>query len=300
MTYFPMFGLESSVYTKYAHLRPHLQGNMRLSPRDFPPEKPQLVQNLPVLVADCNLLQQIRPVLAASSSEPSAAATAGSPHGYRPAAPPESPPPETPPAACSADNPATHPPHTSTAEAHPPPPTSSADILRPKALKPRRVRIPQRPRQQPHHSIHDHRRRQLAAREHIVPNRNLAVAKQLIHPLIHALIPPAEDDHPLHRRQLLRHRLRKRPPLRRQQNHRLLLRIALSLRRNLQRSTASKIGSAFSTMPSPPPNGRSSTVRWRSCVKLRRSCAATSTSPAYERASECRSRADYRRSPERS
>src|ERR1700761_797328 len=32
-------------------------------------------------------------------------------------------------------------------------------------------------------------------------------------------------------------------------------------------------------MPSPPPNGRSSTVRWRSCVKLRRSCVAICTRP---------------------
>ena len=31
-------------------------------------------------------------------------------------------------------------------------------------------------------------------------------------------------------------------------------------------STASNSGSGLSTMPSPPPNGRSSTVRWRSCV----------------------------------
>ncbi len=35
------------------------------------------------------------------------------------------------------------------------------------------------------------------------------------------------------------------------------------------------MGSGLSTMPSPPPKGRSSTVRWRSCVKLRRSCVAT-------------------------
>src|SRR5580658_8665473 len=32
-------------------------------------------------------------------------------------------------------------------------------------------------------------------------------------------------------------------------------------------------------MPSPPPNGRSSTVRCRSCVKSRRSCILISTNP---------------------
>ena len=44
-------------------------------------------------------------------------------------------------------------------------------------------------------------------------------------------------------------------------------------------ATASKIGCALSTIPSPPPKGLSSTVRCRSCVKLRRSCVAISTRP---------------------
>ena len=50
------------------------------------------------------------------------------------------------------------------------------------------------------------------------------------------------------------------PALRRKQNH-LLCR---ALRSGQIDSTASKIGSGFSSMPSPPPNGRSSTVRCRS------------------------------------
>src|SRR6266850_1737361 len=45
-------------------------------------------------------------------------------------------------------------------------------------------------------------------------------------------------------------------------------------------STASKIGSGFSTMPSPPPKGRSSTVRCLSRVNPRRSCTPISMSPA--------------------
>src|SRR3954470_17203060 len=44
-------------------------------------------------------------------------------------------------------------------------------------------------------------------------------------------------------------------------------------------SKQSKIGSGFRTMPSPPPNGRSSTVRCRSCVNSRRSCTSIFTKP---------------------
>src|SRR5882757_7157866 len=108
-------------------------------------------------------------------------------------------------------------------------------IVRAEALKARRVRVPQRARQQPHHCIDDHRRRKLAARKNIIPNRNLAVAQQLIHSLIHSFIPPADDDYSLYRRQLLGHGLSKRLPLRRQKNHGLLLPLPLGLRRNLQR-----------------------------------------------------------------
>src|SRR5438034_1470098 len=44
-------------------------------------------------------------------------------------------------------------------------------------------------------------------------------------------------------------------------------------------STASITGSGFMTIPGPPPNGISSTCRWRSCVCSRRSCARSSTRP---------------------
>src|SRR5256886_6573535 len=44
-------------------------------------------------------------------------------------------------------------------------------------------------------------------------------------------------------------------------------------------STASITGSGFMTIPGPPPNGMSSTCRWRSCVCSRRSCARSSTRP---------------------
>ena len=45
-------------------------------------------------------------------------------------------------------------------------------------------------------------------------------------------------------------------------------------------SSASPQGSGFITMPAPPPYGVSSTVRWRSCVHVRRSWAAKLTVPA--------------------
>src|SRR6185436_11957406 len=45
-------------------------------------------------------------------------------------------------------------------------------------------------------------------------------------------------------------------------------------------STASKNGPGFMTIPAPPPYGASSTVRWRSCVKSRRSMMRYSTAPA--------------------
>src|SRR5437899_6087072 len=45
-------------------------------------------------------------------------------------------------------------------------------------------------------------------------------------------------------------------------------------------STASKIGSGFSNIPGPPPNGRSSTVLCRSCAQSRNWCNRKSSNPA--------------------
>src|SRR5438105_1188432 len=45
-------------------------------------------------------------------------------------------------------------------------------------------------------------------------------------------------------------------------------------------STARRMGSAFITIPGPPPNGASSTLRWRSSVNSRRSWTAIAASPA--------------------
>src|SRR5947209_5758537 len=44
-------------------------------------------------------------------------------------------------------------------------------------------------------------------------------------------------------------------------------------------SSARKIGSGFSTIPGPPPYGTSSTTRWRSVVKSRKSRTLTSSVP---------------------
>ncbi len=45
-------------------------------------------------------------------------------------------------------------------------------------------------------------------------------------------------------------------------------------------------GSGFSTIPGPPPNGTSSTVRWRSVVKSRRSWTTMSSNPLVRAASD--------------
>ena len=43
------------------------------------------------------------------------------------------------------------------------------------------------------------------------------------------------------------------------------------------------MGSGFSTIPSPPPNGRSSTVRWRSWVNVREIVDANFNEPSLAR-----------------
>ena len=52
-------------------------------------------------------------------------------------------------------------------------------------------------------------------------------------------------------------------------------------RRRRSPSSASPHGSGFMTMPAPPPYGVSSTVRWRSWVRSRRSCVRTSMRPDW-------------------
>jgi len=109
-------------------------------------------------------------------------------------------------------------------------------ILRTEAFKPGRVRIPQRPRQQPNYGIHDHRRSQFSTRQNIIANRDLAVAEYLVHPLVHAFIASADNDDPFRRSKLLRYSLRKRAPLCGQQNDGFFLPLSFRFRRNPQRS----------------------------------------------------------------
>jgi len=52
----------------------------------------------------------------------------------------------------------------------------------------------QHPRQQPHHGIDHHSRRQRAVRQHIVADRQLIRDQPLAHPLIHALVLAANED----------------------------------------------------------------------------------------------------------
>ena len=51
----------------------------------------------------------------------------------------------------------------------------------------------QHPRQQPRHRIHQHHRRQLAARQHEIAQRDFIGHQMLAHPLVHALIVPADQ-----------------------------------------------------------------------------------------------------------
>src|SRR3954451_19725725 len=56
--------------------------------------------------------------------------------------------------------------------------------------------------QQPYATVHHHHRRDLAAREHEVADRNLFQRLRLDHPLVDALEPAADQDHPRSLRQL--------------------------------------------------------------------------------------------------
>src|SRR5579872_6320284 len=86
-------------------------------------------------------------------------------------------------------------------------------------LERRRAFIAQHPRQQPRHRIDDHRRRQFSAAQYVIPDRYLVIGQMLRHPLIHALIPPADQQQLRFLAEPVGHRLVERPPLRRQQHH---------------------------------------------------------------------------------
>src|SRR5262249_16537045 len=74
--------------------------------------------------------------------------------------------------------------------------------------------------QQPHAGIDQDISGDLAAREHIVADRDLLERTRLDHPLVHALEPPAYHDHALAPGYFAHARLRQRPPARREQQPR--------------------------------------------------------------------------------
>src|SRR6266849_6532561 len=85
-------------------------------------------------------------------------------------------------------------------------------------IRRRRLMIPQRSREQPHHRVHHAQRRRLATRQHEVPDRQLLRPQPVRHSLIHVLVVAAQQG------QLLTHRephgvaVCERPAARRQQH----------------------------------------------------------------------------------
>ena len=192
-------------------------------------------------------------------------ASGGCRHGCPTTAPAAPPGPRTPPAACSA----------------------ASRAARRRRILDARALIAQRPGQQPRHRIDHHQRRQLPAGQHVVADRQLAVDAQLDHPLIHALVPARHQQQPRQRRQLLRHAPgRSGSPC----ADRYIRGLPAGSRACAARIAAS-IGSGFSTMPGPPPYGRSSTVRCTSRVCARGSSVPTRQQAAlHAPAPRCRTR----------
>ena len=139
---------------------------------------------------------------------------------------------------------------------------------------------PTTPGMQPRHRVHDHQRRQLAARQHVIADRNRLGRQMLPDALVDPFVPPAQRPRGDPARSTAspprasgaRRRATSGSPLRRSDP-------PSAARWSRIRSTAANSGSGFSTIPGPPPNGMSSTTRCRSVVKSRRSCTRTSSSP---------------------
>ena len=106
---------------------------------------------------------------------------------------------------------------------HPP----SAPLLRPRVVRPveqrpvgaerfllRRLRVPEDSRQQPDRRVDDPQRRELAARQHVVPDRQLLVNRLVDQPLVDAFVAPCQPQEPRQRRQPPGGGLVERPTLR--------------------------------------------------------------------------------------
>ena len=120
---------------------------------------------------------RVNPAAASPSSlARSSSGICGSPRDCRPAAPPAPSNRETPPAASSAGNPAI---------------LRHAPFL--KRFERRRSFVAQHSRQQPRHRVDHHRRRQFAAAQHIIADRDLFVGQVLGHALVHAFVAAADQ-----------------------------------------------------------------------------------------------------------
>ena len=129
--------------------------------------------------------------------------------------------------------------------------------------RPPTPRCPSRPGTQPGHRLDHDERGRLAAGEHVVADRQLAVAEVVGDPLVDALVAAAQQrEAAAGRRARAAIAWSKRRPLGRQQEQR-----ARRLRPPRPRRTAAP---ASSPCPAPPPNGVSSTLRCRSVVCVAR------------------------------
>ena len=122
------------------------------------------------------------------------------------------------------------------------------------------------PGQQPRHGVDDDQRRELAAGQHVVADRQLEV-DEVADPLVDALVARADEDQVRARRRGRRPAPGGRP--RRPASSRIAVE---SGRRSASRASAT--GSGRRTMPAPPPYGASSTLRCRPRPHWRRSWIA--------------------------
>ena len=144
----------------------------------------------------------------------------------------------------------------------------------------RGVRVAEHAGEQADDGVHDDQRGQFAAGEDIVSDGDLTVAEEGVDALVDAFIAAAEEDDAVQCGQFPGDGLGERTALGREEDDGFAggSRTGLSARARVWKQ--SKMGSGLRTMPSPPPKGRSSTVRWRSWVKARRSWVRRSTRPA--------------------
>ena len=110
--------------------------------------------------------------------------------------------------------------------------------------------------QQPHAGVQQHQRRQLAAGQHVVADADLLSAARVDHALVDALVAPAQQPHAGPGGQVAR----TRACVERRAARREVERAADRHPRPIAASSTS----GRITMPAPPPNGVSSTVRCRS------------------------------------